>query len=1231
MPVETVPPEESPEADAAKPVETVPPEESPEADAAMPVETVPPEESPEADAAKPVETVPPETETEERPPITSPVKKKELRSEEQEITKKDLEKLTTLEAGSKQITSIAGLEYAINLEHVNLDGNEIADISPLGKLEKLKSFSANAQTIKLEEKPAKESKLTIPNPLKGLDIQTLTEISGEGVQTEGDTITFGILKGGANEREASFIKQYEKGSFSGKLMQKVTVVLAGAEKAGEIIKQEVAPRGGERQIYYKKYRFNHIQSAHGDVFWNPTTKKLRMASRASNSHNGGSKNIYVALADETEKNAPGNHYYRPYTRAFKKLFSNGFFEITGDAMHKQNYTFQASTGSLLYAIPSTTNDIDNAWNASLRYDDKMGIAYTDPQALGKKTDHFKILADGSMRREEAPNFLASEMVIPYLNTTFKVHENHMAVLGDDFLTTGNGNKKVMIRLKKASGEVLFEGLTQEEQRHYDRFKDIQGFRFDGGEILEITDFTGKKSTTYRYNWSMKQFQIIENDTPLKDRYLIQLIGNKATEEEGYDLFIDNGKIETVYTKSVGKILHPYWGNQVYLSIGIFRANGDLKKAAMIQGATHEVSDTSDVSFLKGTSLEDGDEIVLYGSKRGTWDESSKIRVLGKVNGGMNGLDTFNKKPDFNTTVFRYSSATGELSQVDGTIADMTSELKSIIEVRMSEHGVDLGENGDKKACLQGMYYGSSNGEIRLGNPNIQKLTGLEYAINLDRLSLSMSKVKCEPDNTYRSLRNLRKLVALRVEDVGLKGYEKMLVDVLVDLPELKELYANTNKITDVKEFARLCHLIRLDLNRNSISDISPLKVLEKTGLKSLSVYEQTIVEPKVDVGTTEEYSFTNPIKSLDGNPLKNIQNIRPRRKGEYFPTENRVTWSNLGVDTWELSFEFIDNKQYEPGEGVKYLFGGKVNIPVDVFDTNRYNLEIDAGYGGAVNYTVGSESGTVTSTDTTGVMKTFNVFEGQSVSVEAVPKPGFRFVSWEDGSTLAKRTFNMPAGEMTLRARFERIVVISFNPNGGKWVSASPEDSTTNKKLILNKGETLESIMNDPEFAMSHPSGYRFAGWYQNDKSEGEAWNLTAPILNDMALYAGWEYDNEAIALVEIPRGIDLENNGSGELIGTGTVKIVDDIDQNLKYKNMAVKATPTIQLTNPNTTDFYDVRVWKADGSQYTDGNQPLMYLHPKGVVYPQQATFTLKAPNTSPKKQERYTGNMIFQFSWE
>ncbi|MGG7059302.1 NPCBM/NEW2 domain-containing protein [Clostridium tertium] len=64
-----------------------------------------------------------------------------------EITLEDMYNLKSLTCSSRRVKSLNGLEYAKNLEELNIEQNEVRDLSPLKNLEKLKTLNAKLQII----------------------------------------------------------------------------------------------------------------------------------------------------------------------------------------------------------------------------------------------------------------------------------------------------------------------------------------------------------------------------------------------------------------------------------------------------------------------------------------------------------------------------------------------------------------------------------------------------------------------------------------------------------------------------------------------------------------------------------------------------------------------------------------------------------------------------------------------------------------------------------------------------------------------------------------------------------------------------------------------------------------------------------------------------------------------------------------------------------------------------
>ncbi len=110
------------------------------------------------------------------------------------------------------------------------------------------------------------------------------------------------------------------------------------------------------------------------------------------------------------------------------------------------------------------------------------------------------------------------------------------------------------------------------------------------------------------------------------------------------------------------------------------------------------------------------------------------------------------------------------------------------------------------------------------NRDIVNLTGLEYAINLDRLTLWQNQI-----SDLSPLAGLTKLTKLKL-------YRNQIVDIspIANLTNLNGLYLEQNQIVDLSPLAGLTGITEMDLAENRISDVSPLANLINLGHLEIS-------------------------------------------------------------------------------------------------------------------------------------------------------------------------------------------------------------------------------------------------------------------------------------------------------------------------------------------------------------------------------------------------------------
>lgn len=137
--------------------------------------------------------------------------------------------------------------------------------------------------------------------------------------------------------------------------------------------------------------------------------------------------------------------------------------------------------------------------------------------------------------------------------------------------------------------------------------------------------------------------------------------------------------------------------------------------------------------------------------------------------------------------------------------------------------------------------------------NIKDLTGIENAVNLDRLELIYNQIS--DLSALSNLTNLRELI--------LEHNEIRNISALSNLTNLTGLMLNDNQISDVSVLSNLTNLTWLRLGGNQISDISALSNFKN--LDELSIEDNQIS----DISALSNFKKID-VLYLDGNPVSDI-------------------------------------------------------------------------------------------------------------------------------------------------------------------------------------------------------------------------------------------------------------------------------------------------------------------------------------------------------------------------
>ncbi|MDQ0208497.1 DUF2252 family protein [Alkalicoccobacillus murimartini] len=146
--------------------------------------------------------------------------------------------------------------------------------------------------------------------------------------------------------------------------------------------------------------------------------------------------------------------------------------------------------------------------------------------------------------------------------------------------------------------------------------------------------------------------------------------------------------------------------------------------------------------------------------------------------------------------------------------------------------------------------------------NIKDLSGLEFAINLEKIDLS--------NNQIQDLSPLKRLT--EVKDLKLESNQITNIESLSTFIQLTKLNLRTNSVKDLSPLSDLIHLEKLDVRENGLSSIDVVSNLK--ALKELNLRENAVTNLEPISGLTELIELnihTNQISDI--TPLTNLTKL----------------------------------------------------------------------------------------------------------------------------------------------------------------------------------------------------------------------------------------------------------------------------------------------------------------------------------------------------------------------
>jgi len=154
-------------------------------------------------------------------------------------------------------------------------------------------------------------------------------------------------------------------------------------------------------------------------------------------------------------------------------------------------------------------------------------------------------------------------------------------------------------------------------------------------------------------------------------------------------------------------------------------------------------------------------------------------------------------------------------------------------------------------------------DLDASNRGIQNLSGLEYAINLQNLSLGYNQI-----SDISPLANLTKLQWLYLMYNQISD-----ISPLANLTNLQYLDLTYNRISNIRPLGSLTNLLWLGLERNQISDISPLVNLTNLQGLALSANQIRDISPLANLTNLQWLGLIgNQISDI--SPLANLTNLQ---------------------------------------------------------------------------------------------------------------------------------------------------------------------------------------------------------------------------------------------------------------------------------------------------------------------------------------------------------------------
>ncbi|HDN2514136.1 TPA: hypothetical protein P1K40_000318 [Clostridioides difficile] len=846
------------------------------------------------------------------------------------ITNKDMELLTELNLSNKGIKSLSGIESAVNLKSISLDGNEITDIRALGLLSKLEKYNISNQTINLDLGSVDKSKIEFENMLVNTNGSKITSLSGDDISLNEEKVVISNLIDGENKKIVSFNTSTKKGQFSGKI--EINVISELKEEGKEDLKQLEVEKNTEENSKITKAQLRPDPNSNIEL----NDSFIVSSFRSQESHLLGednseyiSKNISKNYIKATEEGQ--GHYQNTSITSKNKINFDKSFNIKGK-INQSGFHF---ADGIVFAFHN-----QEGYKFKGGYSSNLGVYDYNGSGLKQSALVVEVDAWGNFDRDEGKPFGDQGMNYP------DVH------LGINRIIPNNYPEVLAIKpLDRKLG--LFTGI-QDFNISWDAINKTIKLQFAGYEIEKkienIEEVLGGQEAYYTIGTAAGKVDEGATTEVLYDsfNYTDFDIDNRIeyyAEREGKEISLSsNDNIKEEDTIIVKHKFYNKYNSSVYKSKLILTDNNFRGKVLSIKASndsswyTPYIIKDSFKTYVGDNKIDDDsiDADAFFSGNYANVDIPANRQVrtieykikMPKVLGesvikleqsskiGMPGMEYF-ECIDSRNAIGVKAESIKDINLKNGLITNITSK---ITEKKPTELDDKIYQKELEVLDI-----------INLSNLRISDLSGLEKCTNAVEINLSSN-------NDITDVSVLSKISKLK--SLNLSNNTKILKDSLGQLLNLDTLLMNNANIDDeyTDEIGKLTNLKKLSLKNNKISNLnnlSSLKFLNEFYFDNNKIYDLRPIKDQIENAklNANKYSIKKQVVNIErpyinsgefifDNIIYNSKAIENNISGAdgYDFANDRVKWVNLPDGVQDISYNWMNNQ---------FMFSGTVNIELN--------------------------------------------------------------------------------------------------------------------------------------------------------------------------------------------------------------------------------------------------------------------------------------------------------------